>query len=130
MDNEDLLNEIHEDLLQKFCADYDILTKKYIKLGYPENKLVSCTAGILTSMLQRVFGTPEGTKQLIDVSTLFQHPFKKAADKTFIGRITKGFDWLGYRLGASAAQGVSLAQKTLSNHRDKLLRLYERAASV
>ncbi|MCX4029628.1 reverse transcriptase/maturase family protein [Spartinivicinus marinus] len=55
---------------------------------------------------------------------------EKAPDKTFIGRITKGFNWLGYRLGPSAGLGVLLAEKTLTNHRDKQLRLYEQAASV
>ena len=30
---------------------------------------------------------------------------KKAPDKTFIGRIAKGFDWLGYRLGSMPALG-------------------------
>lgn len=59
---------------------------------------------------------------------------EKAPDKTFIGRIVKGFDWLGYRLGLSAAlcgekACVGLAEKTWTNHRDRLLRLYEQGAS-
>ncbi|MGI0116762.1 reverse transcriptase domain-containing protein [Zooshikella sp. RANM57] len=55
---------------------------------------------------------------------------EKAPDKTFIGRIAKQFDFLGYRLGPSAGLGVLLAKNTLINHRDKCLRLYEQAAPV
>jgi RNA-directed DNA polymerase len=53
--------------------------------------------------------------------------FKLALDKTFIGRISKGFDFLGYRF---SHQGIiGLAQKTLSNFKERLSRLYESGAS-
>jgi RNA-directed DNA polymerase len=46
-----------------------------------------------------------------------QHP-----DKTFIGRIERGFDFLGY----SFCRGpLRLAQRTLQNHATRLHRLYE-----
>jgi len=49
-----------------------------------------------------------------------QHP-----DKTFIGRIDKGFDWLGYQF---AKVGVLAASpRTLANHQNKLSQLYEQA---
>ena len=51
-----------------------------------------------------------------------QHP-----DKTFIGRITRGFDFLRY--GFSPA-GLTLAQKTVDRMADKVSRLYEQGADV
>jgi hypothetical protein len=48
---------------------------------------------------------------------LEQHP-----DKTFIGRIEKGFDFLGYHFSRT---GLQLAAKTVANAVEKLHRLYE-----
>jgi RNA-directed DNA polymerase len=50
-----------------------------------------------------------------------------ALKKTLIGRISKGFDFLGYRFGALGLTG--LAQQTIDNHKQKLLLLYEQSAS-
>jgi hypothetical protein len=47
---------------------------------------------------------------------------EKAPDKTFIGRIARGFDYLGYRFGP---KGLALAHKTLDNFAGRLTRLYE-----
>ena len=53
--------------------------------------------------------------------------FKLALHKTFIGRMSKGFDFLGYRF---SHQGIiSLPQKTLSHFKERLSRLYESGAS-
>lgn len=49
---------------------------------------------------------------------LQQHP-----DKTFIGRISRGFDWLGYRYARCGI--IRVASKTLNNHLDRIRRLYE-----
>ncbi len=46
----------------------------------------------------------------------------KHPDKTSMGRIEKGFDFLGYHF---SPQGLSLAQKTIDNFFEKALRLYE-----
>ncbi len=46
-----------------------------------------------------------------------QHP-----DKTFIGKIDKGFDFLGYHF---SRQPLQLATITVKKHLEKLLRLYE-----
>jgi RNA-directed DNA polymerase len=51
---------------------------------------------------------------------LQQHP-----EKTFIGRIARGFAWLGYQFDASGL--ASLATRALDNHSVKLRRLYEQA---
>lgn len=48
---------------------------------------------------------------------------EKHPDKTFIGRIERGFDFLGYRF---AQGGLTLARGTLVNFADKMSRLYER----
>jgi hypothetical protein len=48
---------------------------------------------------------------------LAKHP-----DKTFIGRIEKGFDWLGYHISRA---GLRVATKTLQHFVTRSLRLYE-----
>ncbi len=52
--------------------------------------------------------------------------YKLAFNKTFIGRIERGFDFLGYRLGANGQ--IGLAKQTILNHWNKLSRLYEQSA--
>ena len=51
---------------------------------------------------------------------LAKHP-----DKTFIGRIEKGFDWLGYHISPA---GLRLAATTLHTFATRLTRLYEQEA--
>jgi RNA-directed DNA polymerase len=51
---------------------------------------------------------------------------EKHPDKTFIGRIDKGFDYLGYRFGRA---GLSLAAPTVARFRDRAARLYEQERS-
>ena len=53
---------------------------------------------------------------------LEQHQLSKAREKTFIGRIETGFDFLGYH---HDRQGLTLANKTLLNFFKKLTLLYE-----
>ena len=62
--------------------------------------------------------------------TLASLKLQKARDKTFIGKLSKGFDFLGYHLGPWAHRGVAVAKKTWINHWDKLARLYEQGASL
>ena len=45
---------------------------------------------------------------------------EKHPDKTFIGRIERGFDFLGF-----GPEGLSVARKTLGNFAERALRLYE-----
>ncbi len=47
---------------------------------------------------------------------------EKHPDKTFIGRIEKGFDFLGYHFGPD---GLSVAKKTVQNFVARAIRLYE-----
>lgn len=47
---------------------------------------------------------------------------EKHPDKTFIGRIECGFDFLGYRFTRA---GLSVARKTIENFLEKASRLYE-----
>ena len=51
---------------------------------------------------------------------LEQHP-----DKTFIGRTSRGFDFLGYQFTPS---GLAVAAKTIERFTERLTRLYERGA--
>ncbi len=55
--------------------------------------------------------------QLLGSLNLEKHP-----DKTFIGRIEKGFDFLGYHFGPD---GLSVAKKTIENFVARAIRLYE-----
>ena len=52
--------------------------------------------------------------------------FKLALDKTYIGKISKGFDFLGYRFNNLGLRG--LANKTIINFINKATKLYERDA--
>jgi RNA-directed DNA polymerase len=58
--------------------------------------------------------------QTLNVLKLEKHP-----DKTFIGRIEKGFDFLGYRFGPG---GLSIAPQTLNRFKERIARLYEQGA--
>ena len=58
--------------------------------------------------------------QVLASLNLDKHPAK-----TFIGRIAKGFDWLGYHLSPS---GLRLAATTLHHFVTRLTRLYEQEA--
>lgn len=54
---------------------------------------------------------------MLGVPDLEKHP-----DKTFIGRIERGFDFLGYHFTRA---GLSLARTTIANFLEKASRLYE-----
>jgi len=49
--------------------------------------------------------------------------FQLHPDKTFIGRISKGFDWMGAWL--SSAGVAKIAPRAINNHHNVLHRLYE-----
>jgi len=55
--------------------------------------------------------------QTFDELKLEKHP-----DKTVIGRVEKGFDFLGYHI---SPEGLSLAKKTIENFIARAARLYE-----
>ena len=55
--------------------------------------------------------------QALGALQLAKHP-----DKTFIGRIEKGFDFLGYRF---TPRSLTVARKTIENFLERALRLYE-----
>jgi len=54
---------------------------------------------------------------------LNQFGFEKHPEKTFIGRIAKGFDWMGAWL--TDAGVTDIAPRAKANHQEKLRRLYE-----
>jgi RNA-directed DNA polymerase len=51
--------------------------------------------------------------------------FEQHPDKTFIGKVEKGFDWMGFLFTSQGCVGV--APRALANHALKLRRLYEHA---
>jgi hypothetical protein len=54
--------------------------------------------------------------------TLSEHQLEKHPDKTFIGRIAKGFDFLGYQFSPA---GLTVATKTIEHFVVRWHRLYE-----
>ncbi|EJF5505683.1 reverse transcriptase domain-containing protein [Salmonella enterica] len=62
------------------------------------------------------------------IRTLNQHfaqsGFEQHPDKTFIGRVEKGFDWMGFWFTDKGC--TSVAPRALKNSAKKLRRLYER----
>jgi hypothetical protein len=59
--------------------------------------------------------------------TLNELKMEKHPDKTFIGRIAKGFDFLGYSF---EPKGLSIAPKTLANFFERIAQLYEQGPDV
>ena len=66
-------------------------------------------------------------KLIIINQTLNELKVEKHPDKTFIGRIAKGFDFLGYSF---EPKGLSIAPKTLANFLERKTQLYEQGADV
>ena len=52
---------------------------------------------------------------------------EKHPDKMFIGRIERGFDFLGYHFSPA---GLAMAKKTIANFIEKASRLYEQKRSA
>ena len=70
-------------------------------------------------------GAVKVVNQMLRALSLEKHP-----DKTFIGRIERGFDFLGYHFSPA---GLAVAKQTITNFIEKASRLYEqerRAASA
>jgi len=59
--------------------------------------------------------------------TLAELKLEKHPDKTYIGKIEKGFDFLGYRF---EPQGLRLALGTYKRFTERVTQLYEQLASV
>ena len=70
-------------------------------------------------------GLPSKKAIQIVNQTLNELKVEKHPDKTFIGRIAKGFDFLGYSF---EPKGLSLAPKTLANFLERITQLYEQGA--
>ncbi|ECW3128612.1 hypothetical protein F3Y86_25390, partial [Salmonella enterica] len=57
-----------------------------------------------------------------------QAGFEQHPDKTFIGRVEKGFDWMGFWFTEKGCDGV--APRALQHFKDRLRRLYEQLCVV
>ena len=64
-------------------------------------------------------------KLIIVKQTFNELKVGKSPDKTFMGRITKGFDFLGYSF---EPKGLSIDPKTLANFLKRITQLYEQGA--
>ena len=65
------------------------------------------------------------TNRILEQLIVEKHP-----DKTFIGKIQRGFDFLGYHFNPRAANSLEVANKTIVNHVTNLTRLYEQGAGL
>ncbi len=54
---------------------------------------------------------------------LAQLKVEKHPDKTFIGKVDRGFDFLGYHFTPRAAYGLEVANKTIENHVTNIITL-------
>ncbi len=54
---------------------------------------------------------------------MYRLKFKLANDKTFIGKISCGFGFLGYRFNQHGL--IGLANKTIDNFKEHIVKLYE-----
>ncbi len=64
-------------------------------------------------------------KQVKRLNQFFnEYGFKQHPDKTFIGKVEKGFDWLGGQFGVNGLEGVS--PRSIANHLERLRQFYER----
>ena len=64
----------------------------------------------------------KATNQVLDELLVEKHP-----DKTYIGRISRGFDFLGYRF---ASLGLGVAWVTVERFVERVSRLYEQGATA
>ncbi len=76
------------------------------------------------------FGAPFfGARRFVSLpdvnEVLAELGLEKARDKTFVGRVERGFDFLGYRFGPD---GVRVAEGTVGRFAERVSRLYERGA--
>ena len=70
-------------------------------------------------------------KAIKKANRMLQHLIvEKHPDKTFIGRVARGFDFMGYHFTPGAAHGIEVAKKTIENHVARITRLYEQGADV
>jgi RNA-directed DNA polymerase len=72
---------------------------------------------ILAPTRWQLRGAVKVVNQTLGTLSLEKHP-----DKTFIGRIERGFDFLGYRFSPA---GLTVAKQTIANFIEKASRLYE-----
>jgi len=96
--------------------------KRGISLGCPLSPLIG--ALYLKLMDDWIVLSPNRWKlkkaiQIVN-QTLNELKVEKHPDKTFIGRVAKGFDFLGYSF---EPKGLSIAPKTLANFLDRIIQL-------
>ena len=72
---------------------------------------------VLAPTRWKLRGAVKAVNQTMGALRLAKHP-----GKTFIGRIEKGFDFLGYHF---SPQGLTLARQTIENFLERAIRLYE-----
>ena len=77
---------------------------------------------ILAPTRWQLRGAVKVVNQALGALRLEKHP-----DKTFIGRIERGFDFLGYHFGPA---GLTVAKQTIANFIEKASRLYGKGGGL
>ena len=78
----------------------------------------------LSSQIACGFGLDRVLKKVYKITQALG--LKLAPAKTWLGRVTKGFNFLGYQI---SPKGIQVAQGSLSRRMTKLHRLYEQGAT-
>ena len=100
---------------QLYCMDAYFAKQKQLRYQrYMDDFLILCQSH--NQLRQAV-------RQLNQFFTYFG--FKQHPDKTFIGKIAKGFDWLGFQFNQTGV--ISVSARTLDHYVIKLHQLYEQA---
>ncbi len=88
----------------------------------PTPDLLPTSAFILAPTHWQLRGAVKAVNQTLGALSLEKHP-----DKTFIGRIERGFEFLGYHFSPA---GVTVAAKTIAHFIEKASQLYEQKRSA
>lgn len=103
-----------------YLVDMDRLTTqqniKYVR--YMDDVLIFCKNRFL---LRKII------KQVYRILATLKLTLAKS--KTYIGKAGKGFDFLGYRIGAGSPDSIRISQTSIQRFRLRLQRLYEQRAS-
>jgi len=80
--------------------------------------VLSATRGKLRQAIKRA-------NAILEELRIEKHP-----EKTYIGRVAHGFDFLGYQFDPNAPTGLMIAENTLNNHRERLRELTAEGADA
>ena len=104
-----------------YLVDLDALSDrpglKYLR--YLDDIIIFCkTRGLLRKIIKAIYKILENLQLTL------------AKSKTYIGRVNKGFDFLGYRIGEGLPDTITISKTTVQRFYQRLQQLYEQRASI